>query len=98
MVWLVGDKVTRLVIGLVISSSLVQYPTRALWAALGQDSLFHIASVYPSELGEYRNLCVRFRSRLASQECGGEDSHAVRESTTKTDICRNKCHNVTSSF
>ena len=28
--------------------SMVQFPARALWSALGQDSLFHIASVYPA--------------------------------------------------
>ena len=27
---------------------MVQFPARALWSALGQDSLFHIASVYPA--------------------------------------------------
>ena len=44
------EKVAKLVIGvgLVISRSLVQFPARALWSVLGQDSLFHIASVYPA--------------------------------------------------
>ena len=28
--------------------SLVQIPAGALWSVLGQDSLFHIASVYPA--------------------------------------------------
>ena len=32
-----------------ISRSLVQFPAGALWSVLGQDSLFHIASVYPAE-------------------------------------------------
>ena len=32
----------------VISRSLVQFPAGALWSVLGQDSLFHIASVYPA--------------------------------------------------
>ena len=31
-----------------ISRSLVQFPTWALWPVLGQDSLFYIASVYPA--------------------------------------------------
>ena len=34
--------------GLVISRSLVQQPAGALWSGLGQDSLFHIVSVYPA--------------------------------------------------
>ena len=29
--------------------SLVQFPAGALWSVRGQDSLFHIASVYPAE-------------------------------------------------
>ena len=33
---------------LVFSRSLVQFPAAALWSVLGQDSLFHIASVYPA--------------------------------------------------
>ena len=32
----------------VTSRSLVQFPAGALWSVLGQDSLFHIASVYPA--------------------------------------------------
>ena len=32
----------------VISRSLVQFPTGALWSLLGQDSLFRIAAVYPA--------------------------------------------------
>ena len=32
-------------VGLVISRSLVQFPAEALWSVLGQDSLFHIASI-----------------------------------------------------
>ena len=35
-------------VGLVISRSLVQFPAGALWSVLGQDSLFHIASVHPA--------------------------------------------------
>ena len=35
-------------VGLVISRLLVQFPAGALWSFLGQDSLFHIASVYPA--------------------------------------------------
>ena len=35
-------------VGLVISRSLVQIPTGALRSVLGQDSLFHIASVFPA--------------------------------------------------
>ena len=35
-------------VGLIISRSLVQFPTWALWPVLGQDSLFYIASVYPA--------------------------------------------------
>ena len=35
-------------VGLVISRSLLQFPARSLWSVLGQDSLFHIASVYPA--------------------------------------------------
>ena len=35
-------------VGLVISRSLVPFPAGALWSVLGQDSLFHIASVYPA--------------------------------------------------
>ena len=35
-------------VGLVIRGSLVQFPAGALWSVLGQDSLFHIASVYPA--------------------------------------------------
>ena len=31
-----------------IRGSLLQFPARALWSVLGQDSLFHIASVYPA--------------------------------------------------
>ena len=34
--------------GLIIRGSLVQFPAGALWSVLGQDSLFHIASVYPA--------------------------------------------------
>ena len=33
---------------LVIGGSLVQFPAGALWSVLRQDSLFHIASVYPA--------------------------------------------------
>ena len=33
-------------VGLVISRLLVLFPAGALWSVLGQDSLFHIASVY----------------------------------------------------
>ena len=49
--YIIGDKVAQLVIGvgLVISRSLVQFPAGALWSVLGQDSLFHIASVHPAE-------------------------------------------------
>ena len=36
-------------VGLVFSSSLVQFLAGALWSVLGQDSLFHIASVHPAE-------------------------------------------------
>ena len=45
-----GDKVADswLGEGLVISKSLVQFPAGALWSVLGQDSLFHMASVYPA--------------------------------------------------
>ena len=39
---------SRLGVGLVISRSLVQFPVGALWSVLRQDSLFHIASVYPA--------------------------------------------------
>ena len=35
-------------VGLVTSRSLVQFPTGALSSVLGQDSLFHIASVHPA--------------------------------------------------
>ena len=35
-------------VGLVIRGSLVQFPAGALWSVLGQDNLFHIASVYPA--------------------------------------------------
>ena len=44
-----GDivKLSWLAVGLVISMSLVQFPVGALWSVLGQDILFHIASVYP---------------------------------------------------
>ena len=35
-------------VGLVFSRLLVQFPAGALWSVLGQDSLFHIASVYPA--------------------------------------------------
>ena len=35
-------------VGLVIRGSLVQFLAGALWSVLGQDSLFHIASVYPA--------------------------------------------------
>ena len=35
-------------VGLVIRGSLVQFPAGALWSVLEQDSLFHIASVYPA--------------------------------------------------
>ena len=37
------------VVGLVISRSLVQFPTWALRSVVGQDSLFHVASVHPAE-------------------------------------------------
>ena len=40
--------VSWLGVGLVISMSLVQFPAGALWSVLGQDGLFHIASVYPA--------------------------------------------------
>ena len=33
---------------IVIVRSLVQFPAGALWSVLGQDSLFHIALVYPA--------------------------------------------------
>ena len=35
-------------VGLVISRSLVQFLTGALWSILRQDSLIHVASVYPA--------------------------------------------------
>ena len=35
-------------VGLVIRGSLVQFPAGALGSVLGQDSLFHIAAVYPA--------------------------------------------------
>ena len=35
-------------VGLVIRGSLAQFPAGALWSVLGQDILFHIASVYPA--------------------------------------------------
>ena len=41
-------KLSWLGVGLVISRSLVQFPALELWSVLGQDSLFHIASVYPA--------------------------------------------------
>ena len=41
-------KLSWLGVGLVISRLLVQFPAGALWPVLGQDSLFHIASVYPA--------------------------------------------------
>ena len=40
-------KLSWLGVGLVISRSLVQFLAGALWSVLGQDCLFHIASVYP---------------------------------------------------
>ena len=43
-----SSSVHRLGVGLVISRSLVQLSAGALWSVLGQDSLFHIASVYPA--------------------------------------------------
>ena len=39
---------TYIGVGLVISRSLVQFPAGALSSVLWQDSLFHIASVYPA--------------------------------------------------
>ena len=46
----VGDKVAQLVRcrTIVIIGSLVRFPAGALWSVLGQDSLFHIASVCPA--------------------------------------------------
>ena len=44
-----GDKVARLGVGLVIRGSLVRFPTTpGTLVVLGQNSLFHIASVYPA--------------------------------------------------
>ena len=41
-------------VGLVISRSLVQFQALALWSVLGQDNLFHIASVYTAaKMGTY---------------------------------------------
>ena len=35
-------------VGLVIRGPLVRFPAGALWSVLGQDNLFHTASVYPA--------------------------------------------------
>ena len=43
-----GQLLSWLGVGLVIRGSLVQLPAGALWSVLGQDSLFHIDSVYPA--------------------------------------------------
>ena len=45
---MVKRKLSWLGVRLVIRRSLAQFPAGALWSVLGQDSLFHIASVYPA--------------------------------------------------
>ena len=45
---------------LVISRLLVQFPARALWSVIGQDSLFHIASVFPAANWVYLALIRHF--------------------------------------
>ena len=50
MTHMYGDKVAQLVRCRTSNQRVaqVQFPAGALWSVIGQDSLFHIASVYPA--------------------------------------------------
>ena len=59
-------------LGLVIRRSLVQFPAGALWFVLGQDSLFHIALVYPAaKWVPSINTTVLRASALYAASCSG---------------------------
>ena len=62
-------KLSWLCIALVISRSLVQFPAGALWSVLGQDSLFHIASVY--QAAKWINEAVLRACALYAASCSG---------------------------
>ena len=72
--WILGDKVAQLVrcwtSNQRVADSLVQFLAGALWSVLGQDSLFHIASVYtavkwvPSINKAVLRACALYRGML----------------------------------
>ena len=66
------NKLSWLGVGLVISRLLVRLPAGALWSVLGQDSLFHIASVYPAAKWEPSiNKAVLRACALYAANCSG---------------------------
>ena len=74
-----GDKVAQLVRcrTIVISRLLVRFPAGALWSVLGQDSLFHIASVYtaakwvPSINKALLRACALYAASCSGISLGG---------------------------
>ena len=57
-------------VALVIRGSLVQFPAGALWSVLGQDSLFHIASVYSKWVPSINKAVLR-TCALYAASCSG---------------------------
>ena len=47
LTWAVQFRSSRFTMLTILGCPMVQFPAGALWPVLGQDSLFHIASVYP---------------------------------------------------
>ena len=72
-----SDCQTRVRQTIVISRSLVQFPAWALWSVLGQDSLFHIASVnlaekwVPSINKEVLTACALYAANCSGISVGG---------------------------
>ena len=72
-------KLSWLSVGLVIRGTLVQFSAGALWSVLGQDSLFHIASVYPAaKWVPSINKAVLRASVLYALEYPPEDRNSFR--------------------
>ena len=66
-------------VGLVISRSLVQLPAGALWSVFGQDSLFHIASVYPAaKWVPSMNKAVLRACALYAASCSGMSPRGLK--------------------
>ena len=75
-------------VGLVIIGSLVQFPAGTLWSVLGQDSLFHIASVYPAaKWVPSINKAVRYMMPVALKYPQGDSLRRIQDYKPNTFKC-----------